>query len=197
MASITASNLSLVPPRRLGALLAERRSQYSFSVEEMARRSMGRFDTAALEAIEAGVATIDDVDIESLSLLYEFNSTPPRPQRSKLILAADEDVPLPFDSAAFDDAMVDAVLTRYVALLHLLRNIAIGGDLPLRADDLEMLSDAFSMSEQAVTERVDAIRATQAAEIAEQAERMRRRLVVPAAGLLVGPTPAGMLVLVK
>ena len=29
------------------------------------------------------------------------------------------------------------------------------------------------------------------------AERMRRRLVVPAAGLLVGPTPVGALVLVK
>ena len=42
--SITmASNLGLVPKRRLGTLLATRREGYGYTLEDMARRSMGRF----------------------------------------------------------------------------------------------------------------------------------------------------------
>lgn len=197
MATLTTSNLGLVPQRRLGALLADRRELYGFEISDMARRSMGRFTVPQLEAIEAGSVPLDDADIEALSLLYEFNSTPPRAQRSKLIVTDDEDMPLSFAHDEFDDELVLAVLQRYIALLYLLRNTEVGHQLALRSDDLEALAEAFSRNVTGVTETLERIMAEDTAIVSEHAERMRRRLVVPAAGLLVGPTPAGMLVLVK
>ena len=197
MATITASNLGLVPQRRLGSLLSQRRDEYGYGLGDMARRSMGRFSEADLEAIEDGSVSLDDADIEALSLLYEFNSTPPRAQRSKLILADDEDLPLPFGPESFDDALIHSVMVRYVALLYLLRNEPVGEKLALRSDDIEMLADAFDRSYALIVEEIEQIMFVDVALLGEQAELMRRRLVVPAAGLLVGPTPAGMLVLVK
>lgn len=197
MAILTATNLGLVPRRRLGTLLSDRRALYGYDLADMARRSSGRFSEATLEAIESGSVELTDADIESLSLLYEFNSTPPRAQRSKLIIADDEDMPLPFTADTLDDEVVTAVLQRYVALLYLLRNTPVGEPLALRSDDLGMLARAFAGTEDDMAARLEHIMVHDVASVSEQAERMRRRLVVPAAGLLVGPTPAGMLVLVK
>ncbi len=189
------TNLGLVPQRRLGALLADRRELYGYTIADMARRSMGRFTEAELEAIESGAVHLDDGTIEALGLLYEFNSTPPTQQRSRLIIADDEDMGPGADQ--FDDDLVLAVLQRYIALLYLLRNRPVGEALPLRGDDTAMLASAFNRTEDDVVVQLERIMSEDIALVGEQAERMRRRLVVPAAGLLVGPTPAGMLVLVK
>lgn len=192
-----ASNLGLVPQRRLGALLADRRELYGYTMADMARRSMGRFTEAELEAIESGGVTLDDSAIEALSLLYEFNSAPPTQQRSRLIIADDEDLPVHVGADAFDDELITSVLQRYVALLHLLRSTPVGQQLPLRGDDTTMLANAFDLTELEIATRLQRIMERDVELVGEQAERMRRRLVVPAAGLLVGPTPVGMLVLVK
>lgn len=197
MSTSMASNLGLVPQRRLGALLADRRELYGYTIVDMARRSMGRFTAPELEAIESGGVTLDDAAIEALSLLYEFNSAPPTQQRSRLIIADDEDVPVHVGPEAFDDDLIASVLQRYVALLHLLRNTPVGQRLPLRSDDTAMLANAFDLTELEISTRLQRIMETDGEAVSEQAERMRRRLVVPAAGLLVGPTPIGMLVLVK
>lgn len=197
MSTTIASNLGLVPQRRLGNLLSQRRIDHGYVVADMARLSASRFTELDLESIEAGEVSLDDGDIEALSLLFEFNSAPPRPQRSKLIIADDEDVVLPGGSDEFSAEMVHEVLVRYVALLYLLRNEPVGDPLPLRVDDLDTLAQAFSCTVESIVEDIEAIKLTDAALIADQVAHMRRRLVVPAAGLLVGPTPAGMLLLVK
>ena len=132
MAVLMASNLGLVPQRRLGALLADRREQYGYSVSDMAIRSMGRFTPDELDAIEAGNVTLDDVTVEALGLLFEFNSTPPTQQRSKLIIADDEEIPISLVSDGHSDDMRLSVLQRYVALLYLLRNAEVGERLSLR-----------------------------------------------------------------
>jgi hypothetical protein len=197
MSSLIASDIGLVPRRRLGTLLAERRELYGYTVADMARRSMGQFSESRLEAIELGQGDLDDVAIEALSLVYEFNSRPPSKQRSHLIIADDEYIPVSISADAFDSTLVSAVLQRYVALLYLLRNQTVGEGLPLRGDDTSMLASAFRCDEEVILSELDRIIAEDMALIGEYADRMRRRLVVPAAGLLVGPTPAGMLVLVK
>jgi len=170
---------------------------YGYSIEDMARRSMGRFSAMELEDIESGSVTLDDSAIEALSLLYEFNSAPPTQQRSRLILADGEDSPIPEGSDPYDDALITSVLQRYVALLYLLRSRPVGEPLPLRGDDTAMLAGAFNLTEADMGDRLLHIMDHDTVLVGEQADRMRRRLVVPAAGLLVGPTPAGMLVLVK
>ena len=197
MAITMASNLGLVPQKRLGALLADRRELYGYTVADMARRSMGRFTESDLESIESGVVTLDDVAIEALSLLYEFNSAPPTQQRSKLIIADDEDFPIPMGPEAFSTEVIVSVLQRYTALLYLLRNQPVGETLALRGDDVAMLAEAFKRTDDDIALELTRIMRDDISIVSEFAERMRRRLVVPAAGLLVGPTPAGMLILVK
>ncbi len=193
----TASDLGLVPRRRLGALLAQRRELYGYTVADMARRSMGRFSEYELEAMEIGQGDLDDAAIEALSLLYEFNSRPPSKQRSHLIVADEEDLPASVGLDAFDQELVASVLRRYVALLYLLRNLPVGDPLPLRGDDTLMLASAFGCQEAVIVTELDRITAEDTALVSDEVDHMRRRLVVPAAGLLVGPTPTGMLVLVK
>jgi transcriptional regulator with XRE-family HTH domain len=196
MATMTAPNLSLVPRRRLGALLSQRREMHGYTLDDMARRSIGQFTVAELAQIEAGEAMLDDHALEALGLLYEFNSTPPIPQRSKLIIATVEDLPLSAGLDPLDPQLQRHVLSRYIGLLYLLRGLSVGDDLPLRGDDLGVLAEAFSVSPGEVQSWLGVV-VSDVAAVAEHVERLRRRMTVPAAGLLVGPTPAGMLVLIK
>lgn len=197
MAITAATAMGLVPHRRLGAMLAQRREMHGYQLSDMARRSMGQFSVADLEAIEAGSVTLDDARIEALSLIYEFNSMPPSAQRSRLIIADDEDLPTSLSPEDFDDELVLSVLQRYVALLYLMRNKPVGEVLQVRGDDAAMLGHAFNRTQTDILELLENIMENDTDVLDTQAERMRRRLVVPAAGLLVGPTPLGMLVLVK
>jgi transcriptional regulator with XRE-family HTH domain len=196
MAISSPSMLGLVPARRLGALLRDRREMHGYTLDDMARRSIGQFTVMELASIEAGEANLDDNALEALSLLYEFNSTPPIPQRSRLIIASDEEIPVSVGLEPDDPATSQLVLRRYLALLYLLRNLQVGDELPLRGDDLAVLADAYSLSPEDVAARLGELVSNLEA-LADQVERLRRRLVVPAAGLLVGPTPSGVLVLVK
>lgn len=196
MAISSPSMLGLVPARRLGALLHDRREMHGYTLDDMARRSIGQFTVMELASIEAGEANLDDDALEALSLLYEFNSTPPIPQRSRLIIASDEEIPVSVGLEPDDPATSQLVLRRYLALLYLLRNLQVGDELPLRGDDLAVLADAYSLSPEEVAARLGELVSNLEA-LADQVERLRRRLVVPAAGLLVGPTPSGVLVLVK
>jgi transcriptional regulator with XRE-family HTH domain len=196
MAISSPSMLSLVPGRRLGALLKQRREMHGYTLDDMARRSVGQFTVMELAGIEAGEANLDDDSLEALSLLYEFNSTPPIPQRSRLIIASDEEIPVAVGLEPDDPETSHLVMSRYLALLYLLRNLSVGDDLPLRGDDLAVLADAYGLSAEDVAAKLGAL-VSNLEELADQVERLRRRLVVPAAGLLVGPTPSGVLVLVK
>jgi hypothetical protein len=197
MATMLDSSLGLVPQRRLGALLGDRREMYGYTVADMALRSSGRFTPRELESIEAGTVPLDDATVEALGLLYEFNSTPPTYQRSKLIIADDEDMPVPVPHDQFSDDLRTSVLQRYVALLYLLRSAEVGDMLRLRVEDVTTLSEAFDLTGQEVMELVETLMRDDTTAVGALSDRMRRRLVVPAAGLLVGPTPKGMLVLVK
>jgi transcriptional regulator with XRE-family HTH domain len=197
MGMTAATAMGLVPHRRLGAMLAQRREMHGYELSDMARRSMGQFSVADLEAIEAGSMILDDAKIEALSLIYEFNSMPPSAHRSRLIIADDEDLPTSLSPDDFTEELVLSVLQRYVALLYLMRSKPVGELLQVRADDAQMLGLAFNRTESDITALLERIMVHDTEVVQMYADRMRRRLVVPAAGMLVGPTPLGMLVLVK
>lgn len=197
MAPTAATAMGLVPHRRLGVMLAQRRELHGYELSDMARRSMGQFTVAELEAIEAGSVVLDDAKIEALSLIYEFNSMPPSAQRSRLIIADDEDLPTTLSADDFTEDLILSVLQRYVALLYLMRSKPVGEVLQVRADDAAMLGHAFNRTATDIVAMLERVMEEDTEIVEMHTERMRRRLVVPAAGLLVGPTPLGMLVLVK
>ncbi len=82
---------------------------------------------------------------------------PPSAQRSRLIIADDEDLPDHLSADDFTDELVLSVLQRYVALLYLLRSKPVGEMLQMRADDAAMFAGAFNRTEvdvRAMLERI-------------------------------------------
>lgn len=188
-------HVGLIPQRRLGRMLRERRETFGYSVEDMARRSRARFSAAQIVELESGNYPLDDMSVEALSLLYEFNSSPATPQRSRLIVDPDEY--FPGAGEAMDEYSIDRLLCRYMGLLYIMRQRPVGEALPLREKDLSAIGEAFGVSDEHVQDRLQTLMATHVGLITDYADRLRRRLSIPAAGLLVGPTPVGVLILVK
>lgn len=186
----------LVPPRRFGALLSDRRRTEGIELAEVAARSNGRFDVRQLDAIERGRVELSDDLIAAVSALYSVESGPVVPHRSQLVIdlrgpelrVGQTVAPLPGESTA------DELLGRYLSLLYLLRNREPGTSLPLRTADLETLSDALAVTVGDVRSRLSGLMVQP--EVAARAGRFRARLVVPAVGLLVGVTAVGSLILV-
>ncbi len=186
----------LVPPRRLGALLAERRRAEGLELAQVAARSRGVFDVRALEAIERGRVELSDDLVAAVTALYAVESGPVLPHRSQLVIdlrgpelrVGHTVAPLP------DEPTADELLGRYLSLLYLLRSREPGTPLPLRTADLERLSEALFVTVGDVRDRLSGLMVQP--EVADRAGRFRARLVVPAVGLLVGVTAVGSLILV-
>ncbi|MCB0995773.1 MAG: hypothetical protein KDB21_11815 [Acidimicrobiales bacterium] len=190
-----ASALTLVPPRRLGVLLLEQRLHDGASLDDLAARSGGRYRVSDLLDVEQGRARIDDADLTDLAALYGVDASTVVPARTELVVDLDE-LHIGFDDALHAlpaDAGVDAVLDRYLSLLHLLRGTRPGTRLPLRDADLATLASTLEHSVVELERRLVALMLVGGA---HQYSDLRHRLAVPAAGLLVGLTTVGALVLI-
>ena len=62
---------SLIPSRRLGALLSNARAAKGFTLEDLAARSNGRFTLATLSSIERGTRDVSDEDARKLSAISQ------------------------------------------------------------------------------------------------------------------------------
>ena len=185
----------LVPPARLGALMIARRSAQGLDVAEMARRSSGMFTPAFLENAERGRVALDDRIIGHLVGLYEVNSGPVVPQRSELVLDIDRhQLSVGGTAVSFDSLHSEDVLERYVSLIYLLRGLDYGSDLVLRDRDLDLLASSLGATESDV--RRDILGLLAAPDSVQRAKAVGKGKMVAAAGLLVGLTAFGTLVLV-
>ncbi|MDH3754011.1 MAG: helix-turn-helix domain-containing protein [Acidimicrobiia bacterium] len=197
MTDLIDDDLPLVPPRRLGTLLRTRRQEESVSIDEIARRSGGRFLVSDLADIERGMRELDDVEAQEVAGAYGVDTGPIVPSRSILTIDLDagsievgerrETLPA--------DAAPDQILARYLALVQLLRSWEPGRPLPLRTADIDVLSSGLGLAPTTVEERLR--RLIDSGSVRETSRLLRRKLVIPAAGLLVGTTAVGALVLVQ
>src|SRR5436853_7499948 len=62
--------VSLVPKRRLGALLSSARVERGLTLDEVAGRAGASFSLATLASIERGTRACSDVELRTLSQLY-------------------------------------------------------------------------------------------------------------------------------
>jgi len=185
----------LVPPARLGALLVQRRTAKGLEIGEIAERSNGIFTTSYLESAERGRVTLDDQVIGLLVGLYEVNAGPIVPPRSELILDIDQRVLRVGDAAVnFDSLHAEDVLKRYVSLIYMLRGQEPGSDLVLRDRDLDVLGKSLGYAEPDLRSEISGLIA--APDAVQQAKAVSRGKMVAAAGLLVGLTAIGTLVLI-
>jgi len=190
-------DLTLVPPNRFGALLTHQRTLRGLTIAELIDASALGFSAGELRRIEQGKLLLSDDQVNRLMVAYGAGAGPVVPERSELIVdlhhgavfAGARTKVLPAD------ATIDDVLGRYLSLLYLMRGMEPGATLVLRGEDVEILSGALERSISEVEGRLFELMLP--GEVAPWLRRVRHRLAVPAAGILVGLTTVGSLVLVQ
>ena len=190
---------TLVPPARLGRLLAERRAATGRSAVEVAGASHGWFSPDDLAQIEAGDRVLTDAEIAAVTELYGVAVEELVPQRSVLTIDLDER-----QIAAGDeqrrlrgrDPEPDEVLATYLSILYALRHAVPGTPLTLRHADLEVLSRALRLAPLEVEERLSGLMVDPDRALVARTTELRRRVLVPVAGVVVAVLAAGALVLV-
>ena len=97
-------------------------------------------------------------------------------------------------SLRFEGSTSDLVLQRYVSLLYMLREQPVGSELPLRSNDLETLSVTLERPEARLITDLHSIMGDR--RTVGRTRRLSRRRRVLQAGLLVGASLAGSLIIV-
>ncbi|MCU0274209.1 MAG: helix-turn-helix domain-containing protein [Acidimicrobiales bacterium] len=195
----TVTDPTLVPPLRLGRLLRSRRETAGRSLGDLAAQGPG-VSVALLEDIEAGRVDLSEAELARIAPLYEVDLAHVLPQRMQLVIDLDagrlsvtgadaSGVLLPGEEA-------EQVLVRYLALLYALRGMPVGTPLPLRRLDLDVLADALALRTDEVHDRLRDLMLQSDDRVRQSARGLRRRLVVPLAGILVAVTAAGSLLFV-
>lgn len=185
---------TLVPPGRLGTLLIEHRNRHGLNVADLAVRT-NRFTARELEAAERGGVSLSDDAVDALMELYGVDLQTGTYGRSELVIDMTANtIGVGATSLSFDGPTRDLVLERYVSLLYLLREQPVGVKLPLRDNDLDTLGTALDQPQRLLISDLHAIMDDR--RTVERTRRMGRRRRVLQAGLLVGATMAGALIMV-
>lgn len=188
----------LLPPRRVGRVLARARIDAGVSESDAGRVLGGRWDGDAVRDVEAGRRPVDDDDLRALAGLYGMELASAVPERSRLVVdleegrvGADGHVrPLPAAASA------DEVLERYLALVYSMRGLAPGVVVDLRYDDLDVLSCTLGPPAADVESRLRNLMVVHPAPVRRRLGALAGRALLPVAGVLVAATTAGALVLV-
>lgn len=191
-----ADQVALVPPRRLGSLLRQARLAAGSGLDEVAAKS--EFGVVDLDDIEHGRRPVDDATVAALLSLYGIEDTGLLPARSRLVIDLDagQIAVDQVDISVGGSADADSVLARYLALVYRLRDLPLGTQLRLRDVDLDVLSTALAIDATEVESRLQQLMRDKSVVHRDQ-RRLRRRMLVPLAGVVVAATAVGVLVLVS
>ncbi len=189
-------DLLLVPPGRLGALLSNSRRTLGEDLPSLASKSDGMFDPRQLELIERGQASVNETQLRLIAELYQVGAGRIIPSRSHLVIDLDnQQLSAGNHSLTFANNSDSEVLEQYLALLYLLRETKPGTELTLRQPDLETLEEALRKSVDDIED--DLFRLMTQSIVEERTRWLSQRLVVPSAGLLVGLTAIGSVVMIN
>lgn len=189
----------LVPPRRLGQLLATARVQSGYSLDE-ASSAMGQHWTSlALLEIETGHRPVLDQDLASLTKLYGIPTSNLIPARSHLVVDLDEGLlEVGYETARLDGEHLERrdVLTRYLSMVYVMRDVKPGQPVPLRLPDLEILSGVLGAPRRQVEDELHSLMLDQGEVVSRRTSRLKGRLLIPVLGVVVAVTAVGTLLLV-
>ena len=189
----------LVPPRRLGELLAHRRAEMHQSIAEIEHRSLGRFSAGDLALFEAGEASPTDEQLRHLAVIYGLDLSAITPQRAFLELDLTEGlVSIGGEEERFAPEQDDReILLRYLAIVYRMRAINPGVVVPARNDDLATLALVFSTTPAEMRATLESLMLGERSELRRRHADLKRRVVVPGIGVLVALTTVGGLLLVR
>ncbi len=194
MTAVTRSSACTVPPARLGLLLSQRRLELGLSVEELAASSGGSLSAEDLRLAEQGNRWLDDALIEEITAVYECSSGPIVPVRCRLIIDVDRGQIISGGaSTSLPRTEPAEILERYLAFVYLMRSQKPGTRLNLRSDDVAVLARALNATPEQIDRRLIVMMGTK--QVKQQTYSLRKKVAVSAAGLLVGFTSIGALIL--
>lgn len=190
----------LVPPRRLGQLLATARVQSGYSLEEATNALGPNWNALALLEVETGHRPVLDRDLAVLTALYGIPTTNLIPARSHLVLDLDEGrLEVGDRTTTLEGASVERrdVLARYLSMVYAMRDVNPGQTVPLRLPDLEILSGVLGAPRRQVEDELHQLMVRNPDVVAGRTSRLKGRLLVPVLGVLVAVTAVGTLLLVN
>jgi len=192
------ATLTLLPPRRLGAILAERRMLMSSTVAEVADGSP--FTEAQLLEIEAGAAPLTEARIDAVIAAYGMHPDDLLSQRAQVVVDLDRGQLLVAEQAAaldLDAPTADEVLGAYLSLLYVLRRATPGTPLILRAHDLGILARSLRLAEPEVEARLVGLMARPTPDIEVLHRSLRRKLLLPVIGAVVVVGALGLVLVLR
>ena len=190
--------LSLLPPRRLGALLGQARSNNGLSYDQVVGICGTRFSVLELQGIEMGARTIGDDDVRVLASIYRLAVSQLVPQRSQLHIDRTEGRLLAGDTAGrfAPDGDDREIMMRYLSIVYALRGLKPGRFFVPRIADLVVLGRVFDATPASVRRDLEWLMRSARREIAASGDQMGRRAAIPAIGILVALTSIGGLLMV-
>lgn len=189
----------LLPPKRLGSLLAGARVANGFSLEDAAGELGESWSTLDLLEVETGRRPVLDPDIAALTELYGIPTTDLIPERSHLVIDLTEGtMAVGDDAVTFGSDRVERreVLGQYLAMVYSMRDMRPGTALALRTPDLEILEGALRVERKDLEAELRRMMVDQRELIEPKVRGLRGRVLIPAIGVIVAATAAGMLLLV-
>jgi len=201
--------IGLVPPRRLGTMLSKARSAQGMTLAEVAERADGGFSMGQLASIERGTVSLNDDGLRNVVSLYRIEAGTLIPDRSQLVVDLDEgllrvadterqlDVGSIRPGAPISAATRHDVLSRYLSMVYTMRELTPGSKLSLRVEDLDVLGTTLRVGTSALNADLVALMAEADGSVAWRTQLLRRRVLIPAAGILVAFCGASALLLVQ
>lgn len=189
----------LLPPKRLGSLLADARVAGGYSLAEAAVALDGELSSLDLLEVETGRRPVLDPELEALTGLYGIPTTSLIPERSRLEIDLDEGLlavgarQVALGGAA---AQEREVLSQYLAMVYTMRAVPPGRSVTLRAPDLEVLGSALRRPAEQIEAELLEMMVQAGTTLEPRMRRLRGRVLIPVIGLVVAATTAGVLLMV-
>ncbi len=195
---MTIATVDIVPPRRLGVLLAGARADRALSLDEVADRAP--FSAEQLLAVEDGRLPLTEEQLDRVLEAYGVSVEdllPARGQvvldlRSKQLLVADEIATLRSDAPRADE-----VLSAYLSLVYVLRRAEPGTPVVLRAHDMAVLAKALDLAQPDVEARLHGLMAHPTEEVSRLTRLLRHKLTLPIVGVVVAAAALGTVLVLR
>lgn len=201
--------IGLVPPRRLGSMLSKARSARGLTLSDLAEHADGRFSLGQLASIERGTVSLNDDGLRNVVSLYGVEAGTLIPDRSRLVVDLDEGLLRVADTerrldlsslrpgATISSATRHDVLSRYLSMVYTMREMAPGSKLSLRVEDLDVLGTTLRVGTSALNADLVALMSEVDGSVAWRTQLLRRRVLIPAAGILVAFCGASALLMIQ
>ena len=179
-------SLAVLPPARLGEILARHRTASSRSLADVAAGS--GFGEDDLAAVEVGDVALDQDRLERVVEVYGLRPEDLLPERNEVVVDLDHgQLRVAERTAALEAAApsADQVLGAYLSLVYALRSTVPGTPLVLRQDDVTVLARALRLAEPEVESRLIGLMDEPSTEVESLHRSLRRRLAVPVIGAAV------------